>query len=482
MKKIFLLLILCQSFFAAAQTLSLSDEIHIGGAVGYGIIGKYNDRVLFFLLDNKEVKLRAYDNKLHKLWERDLEPDRKNNATILEVLGSRQDFNLIYQYRKKNHNYIKIHKYDGQAKLLDSTTVYDWGKDYLSPKLELMYSEDKKSLLIYEFIESHRIKAVAIDLDSLRPIWDKTLEIKSDWGRSDRFEQLLFTNQAEFYAIIEEDNRINSEKHRFEITKYSKEQGEKAFVLPITDMVSIDVKFSFDNINKQLVAAGLYSGKNFFRSQGHYFISLPPQYAEGGTFKFALHPFDDELASALLGKKITDTKGLTDLKVQDIVHRLDGGILAIIEQAKIVERRSSATPTTNTGRFFGGGAAALGLSMDYFYENVFALSISPQGQAQWRTIFHKKQISQDDDARFSSYFLAKTPSALRFLFNDEVERSTTVSEFVLNGAGEGERHAIMNTQGQDLYLRFRDAMQIAANEIIVPSDDKRRVRLVKIQF
>ena len=172
---------------------------------------------------------------------------------------------------------------------------------------------------------------------------------------------------------------------------------------------------------------------------------------------------------------------MVDLKVQDIVHRLDGGILAIIEQAKIIERRS--TPTmTNTGRFLGGGAAALGLAMDYFYENVLVMSISPTGEAQWRSIFHKKQISQDDDARFSSYFLAKTPTALRFLFNDEVERSTTVSEFVLNGAGEGERHAIMNTQGQDLFLRFRDALQIAANEIIVPSDDRRRVRLVKIQY
>ena len=252
--------------------------------------------------------------------------------------------------------------------------------------------------------------------------------------------------------------------------------------MPIADMVSLDVKFSFDNINKQLVAAGLYSAKNFMRAQGHYFISLPPQYIEGGKFTFALHPFDDEFASALLGKKITDTKGLYDLKVQDIVHRLDGGILAVIEQAKIVERRISATPTTNIGRYFGGGASALGLSMDYFYENVFAMSISPEGEAQWRTIFHKKQISQDDDARFSSYFLAKTSVAVRFLYNDEVERSTTVSEFVLNGAGDGERHAIMNTQGQDLFLRFRDAMQIAANEIIVPSDDKRRVRLVKIEY
>ncbi len=481
MKKLLTILILLQSFVAIAQTLSMSDEISIGGADGYGLIGKYNDRILFFLLDDREVKLRAYDAKLHKMWERELEPDRKNSATILEVLGTRQDFNLIYQYRKKNHNYIKIHKYDGQAKLLDSTTVYDWGKDFTSPKLELLYSEDKKSILIYEVIENHRIKALAVNLDSLRLIWDKTIEIKPDWNRYDRFEQQIFNNQAEFYSIIEEDNRINSEKHRFEITKYSKESGEKTFSLPITDMVSLDVKFSFDNVNKRLVAAGLYSAKNFIRAQGHYFISLPPQYIENGNFTFAIHPFDDDLASALLGKKITDTKGLVDLKVQDIVHRLDGGILAIIEQAKLVERRSTST-MTNTGRYLGGGASALGLSMDYFYENVFAMSIAPNGEAQWRSIFHKKQISQDDDARFSSFFLAKTPSALRFLFNDEIERSTTVSEFVLTGAGEGERHAIMNTQGKDLYLRFRDAMQVAANEIIVPSDDRRRVRLIKIQY
>ncbi len=480
MKKRLTFLVLFQSVFAIAQTLSLSEEISIAGADGYGIIGKYNERVLFFLLDDKEVKLRAYDGKLHKLWERELEPERKNNATILEVLGTRQDFNLIYQYRKKNHNYIKIHKYDGQAKMLDSATIYDWGKEYITPKLELLYSEDKKSILIFEILESQRIKALAIDLDSLRPIWAKTIDIKPEWKRSDRFEQMLFNNQAEFYAIVEEDNRIDGEKHRFEITKYSKAGGQTTFVLPMTNMVSIDVKFSFDNVNQQLVAAGLYSAKNFFRAQGHFFIRLPPQYSQASTFTFALHPFDDELASSLLGKKITDTKGLTDLRVQDIVHRLDGGILAIIEQAKIVERRSSTT--TNTGRYLGGGVAALGLSMDYFYDNVFALSISPEGKAQWRSIFYKKQISQDDDARFSSYFLVKTPTALRFLFNDEVERSTTVSEFVLNGAGEGERHAIMNTQGQDLFLRFRDAMQIAANEIIVPSDDKRRVRLVKIQY
>ena len=480
MKKLLILFILLFNGVAFAQTLSVSEEISINGSDGYGIIGKYNDRILFFLLNNNEVKLRAYDNKLHKLWERDLEPDRKSNATILEVIGTRQDFNIVYQFRKKNHNYIKIHKYDGQAKLLDSITVYDWGKDFITPKLQLRYSEDRKSVLIYEIVENKRFKALAVSLDSMRKIWDSTIEIKPDWDKPDHFEQILFTNQADFYGITEENNRISDGKHHFSVTKYTKEGGVKYFQLPIKDMASLDVKFSFDNINQQLIGAGLYSVKGFMRAQGHFFISLPPQYSDGGTFTFALHPFDNELASALLGKKITDSKGLEDLRVQEIVHRRDGGILAVIEQAKIVERRSSNS--TIYPRVINGTYSALGMAMDFYYENVFALSIAPDGQAQWRTIFHKKQISQDDDARYSSFFMSKTPSAIRFLFNDEIERATTVSEFVLNGSGEGERHTIMNTEGQDLYLRFHDALQIAANEIIIPSDDKRRVKLVKIEY
>jgi hypothetical protein len=475
MKKLFTFLIIFQTLVATAQTVSVSDEIFITAAEAYGIIGKYNDRILFFLLEDKEVKLKAFDNKLHQMWEREIVPDRKNNATVLDVFGTRQDFNVIYQVRKKNHNYIKIHKYDGQAKLLDSTTVYDWGKDILAPKLAIRYSEDKKSALIYEVIESSQIRGLAVNLDSLRPIWNMTIDLKQDWNRNERFEQLIFNNQAEFYAITEENNRIGAEKHHFAITKYTKESGAKLFHLPMKDIVSLDVKFSYDNVNQQLVAAGLYSAKNFSRAQGHYFFRLPPQYSDGSSFNFTLHPFDDELASAFLGKKITDTKGLTDLKVQDIVHRRDGGILAVIEQVKMVDRRTSFTTT-------GGMSNKGALSMDYFFESAFALSIAPNGEAQWRSIFHKKQISQDDDARFSSFFMAKTPAAIRFLFNDEIDRSTTVSEFILNGAGEGERHTIMNTQGQELYLRFKDAMQTGANEIVVPSDDKRRVKLVKIQY
>jgi hypothetical protein len=53
-----------------------------------------------------------------------------------------------------------------------------------------------------------------------------------------------------------------------------------------------------------------------------------------------------------------------------------------------------------------------------------------------------------------------------------------VSEYNLNSVGENERHSVMNTAGQELYLRFHDGV----NEVIVPSEDRRRIKLVKIQF
>ena len=460
--------------FLTAQTLDISEEIYIGSADGYGIIGKYNERVLFFSLDDSKVKLRALDNKMRKIWEKEVEPDRKGSARILEVLGGKQDFNVIYQFRNKGHNYIKIHKYDAQVKLLDSATIQDWGRDMVSPNLTAIYSEDKKVVMVYELENNNTIKALALSLDSLRPIWFQSFEIKN-FHSDNSYTTAMVNNNGMAVFIKEEDNRMGAlERHRFTI-KHVDAGSIKAYELPLKEMYSIDVKFKFDNVNQRLSAAGIYSNKGFFKGQGYFMMSIPPQYQDT---KIYFQPFDDEFISAIQGKKVVDNKGLGDIRVQEIVHRRDGGFLAIIEQVREVER---ITPSSTTSRMLFRGDQAR-LSVDYYYDNAFAISLSPEGVTHWKSIFYKKQSSQDDDARYCSYFLVKTPSALRLLFNDEVERATTVSEYLLNGAGQTERHTIMNTEGQDINLRFRDAMQISANEVIVPSDDRRRVKLVKIQY
>lgn len=452
-----------------AQKLSLSEGVFIGGSDGYGIIGKYNDRVLFFHLDDSKVKIRGLDVNLRKLWDKEVEPDRKNQARVLEVINGKQDFNVIYQFRRKGHNYLKIHKYDPQVKLLDSSIIKDWGRDFIAPTLVTQYSEDKKVALVYELLSGDKCKAVAVSLDSLRPIWETEFELKN-WDYDDKMNQILVTNKAEVYFVSEEDNRnSNLEKHRYSIRHINEAGKINSFDIFVKDIYGIHVKFGFNNQNQQLAAAGLYSNKNFSKAVGYFFINIPPQYSET---KIIYHPFDDEFVTALQGKKVTDNKGLTDLRVQEVVFKRDGGVIAIVEQVREVTRQIG---NTMSGRL----PTRL---IDYYYDNVFAISLDLDGTTQWKSIFYKKQMSQDDDARYCSYFLLKTPTALRFLFNDEIERSTTVSEYVLDGKGQSERHTIFNTNGQDVNLRFRDAMQVGAGEVIVPSDDRRRLRLIKIQY
>ena len=43
--------------------------------------------------------------------------------------------------------------------------------------------------------------------------------------------------------------------------------------VPMKDIYGINVKFGFNNQTQQLVAAGLYSNKNFYKAVGYFFLN-----------------------------------------------------------------------------------------------------------------------------------------------------------------------------------------------------------------
>ena len=71
---------------------------------------------------------------------------------------------------------------------------------------------------------------------------------------------------------------------------------------------------------------------------------------------------------------------------------------------------------------------------------------------------------------------------MRLIYNDEIRNENTVSEYIIKGNGEFDRNSILNTASQELRLRFRESMQVAANEILVPSERKSRLKLVRLSF
>jgi hypothetical protein len=120
--------------------------------------------------------------------------------------------------------------------------------------------------------------------------------------------------------------------------------------------------------------------------------------------------------------------------------------------------------------------------VDFYFEDVFTVAFQPEGKVQWKTVLHKRQYSQDDEGTFSSYFLMRNADRLRFLFNDEIKFETTCSEYIMSPLGEYDRNSLFNTDGQNLRLRFRDAVQISSAECLIPSEYRNKLRLVLLRF
>ena len=120
--------------------------------------------------------------------------------------------------------------------------------------------------------------------------------------------------------------------------------------------------------------------------------------------------------------------------------------------------------------------------LDYYFEEMIAVSVHPDGNMHWVEVLHKRQYSQDDDAMFSSFFVFELPSQLRILFNDEIRSENTVSEYIVTGKGLEERKSLMSTDYQNLKLRFREAKQTGNQSLIVPSLRGNRLALVKIDY
>lgn len=482
MKKIIYSTCLFINFLFANQTIGqtylvANDEMSLHRADMYGIIGKIKERVQLYVMRDNKLFITAYDDKLHKLGEREIELEKKGNPQLLDIITSKNDFSAVFSYTKKGHKYLKINKYDVHGRLLDSATIHDFGKMEL-PKLTLLTSEDRQRFLVHGTSEGERLVAVAGRLDTLKVVWNFQFPLK-DWNVEEHFKQIVFNNRADMYVIWEKENRLASlEKHVFCIKTYGL-SGEALDTIRMTEAVNANVKFVYDNQNQRLVAGGFYTKRWNGKIQGSFYMSLQP------TPEILLQPFENEFIAQSLGKKETSHKGLDNLEVRDLVLRRDGGFLMVGEQSQDVARYLAAGGFSTAGtssNYPGFGAPRPRSMIDHYYDDFYLFSFHPKGDLHWKKILPKKQYSHDDGANFSSCFVLKTPSALRLVYNDEIDRSTTVSEYALKGDGTVERHSVMNTEALEIMMRFRDAMQIGANELLVPSEVRGKARLVKISY
>jgi hypothetical protein len=473
MKKFFLLFpFLLTYLFVTAQVLTVSEEIPLSSDVGYEVLGEMGNHLLLFRDRKTEFEIQAFNAQMREAWSKELVLDRRL-PNVLGVVPSQEDFTLIYSYRQKGNTLIKAHRYDPAANLVDSSLLINLGYLFFTPRFELIRSEDRSKLLMYYVENQDIVHTYAFDLPTQSMVWEHKIPLNDFlFGRD--FVQAIVDNRGQASFIFQKDNfRSKRKDHFYQIHTYNGSQEPSLTNIPMQEYLTYDVFFEADNLNNQIVAAGLYAEDNSERAMGFFYLSHTPRKSAAPQVTFTA--FSDEFLQNLLGRDYREGKGLNETSVRELVLRRDGGALLVAERNKQLQRRTSSTSRV----YYDPTERNL---VDFYYEEVFVLSIHPDGALHWETILHKKQYSQDDNGIFSSYFLFETPGRLRFLFNDEIRFENTVSEYVINGLGEYDRNSLFSTTKLDIRLRFRAAIQISPSELVIPSERRNRLKLVRLSY
>jgi hypothetical protein len=467
------MLIMAAAFFqkhVAAQVITASEELSFRNDDFYELAGKLQDEYIVYRLRGGDHELLFFDERLQLRRERQIFPSG-NRQEPLAVKVRDSTIALCYISREKEGGYaLRVEQYSAFGLPLDTAIVSRY--KYSSPSPEVAFSEDEQILLAYDVLYNKGVEVAAFHMGLMNPVWQRSIAFDNPDSPLD-LEQVLVTNGAELFMVFDRNNQKGKiEEHHLDIFHFDyATDSSQRIIIGMAEYLITDARYAYDELNDRVVGTGFVSQDNPSRSDGIFYFGFDPAYPEGQSLSILEIP-KSLISSILSTPAIQKDQSLEGLKAKNLVLRKDGGALLAAEITRVIERQIASS----------GRMVSANFSIDYYYEDVLLLAIHPEGTLHWHSVLHKRQFSQDDNGIYSSFFMATTPEALRFVFNDEIRYENTVSEYVVNGLGRQFRSSVLSTENQKLRLRFSDAMQVGPNELIVPSDFRNKLRLVRIRY
>ena len=458
----------------SGQKVTVSREIGIRNNYAYDILPNIEDHIIFYHDRGPEQQFEIYDNNLRHI--QTIVPElEKRNIVPAGVIAMDTSFNFYYTYRDNDTTYLKVNVYDKNVTLKDTAILSLQSKNVSKGEPKFAFSQDKSKVLIFN-PEDRNIHMQLIDNHRRKLIYEFTLSIKDINLKTD-FEKLEINNRGEIFILGRKSSFWGRE-------------NEKGFLLiriidpsniflhhfnPESDNIS-ELKMDFDEKNQKVAIAGFVTDGDESRSNGYFAFSIRGNDIPADA-EILINRYSPEFLAEVSGKKIGKIKELSDYQLKDIIIRNDGGVIMVCELIKEFTRRSQINTPGQVGDYF-----PLRGFVDYYHEDLILIATFPDGKEHWKKILFKKQFSQDDNGIYSSYFLFKSPSRIKLVYNDEIKNNNTVSEYVFDPMGNTERRSVLSTEYQNLKLRFRDAIQIGPSSLIVPSEKSWKINMVRIDY
>jgi len=457
----------------SAQEVIISPDINIKLDKKYVVLGKKKDHILLFRDQVKTQNIDVFDENLKYKYTREVVLNRIA-PNIIAVVSHRNSASIIYSSSGKDS--LELHQYviNDLGEMQDTVVLGTYPNKRFKGNFRYSYSEDNNSIAVFTKGKESSLNLFMIDLNAQKISWES--EIKSYEPEPEyKFKDMVISNEQEVIMLYERwNNRTKAKSHSI-LIKHISEGMSSAYEAEINmpQYLSKDIHLTYDDVNEAILVIGLYTEANRSSALGYFYYSTPlsSMSADG---EVVYQPFDQLFVQTVNGKRRGVNNTLDYYFIKDVVFQQDGSFLWIGEMYKQYIRRTPS-PYNRAGDGLTG-------FIDHYTEDVIVVSVDKSHTELWKNVIYKKQFSQDDDAIYSSYGLMKTPSRFQIIFNDEVKKNNTASSYSLDPIGNMVRKTVLNTEYENLRLRFEDAEQISSNSILVVSETSGALNLVKITF
>ncbi|MBK8621417.1 MAG: hypothetical protein IPN79_06585 [Saprospiraceae bacterium] len=458
----------------SAQKVVVSKEINVKNNYAYDIFPDINRNIIFYHDRGQEHLLEIYDENLTFQHSSEINfPDK--NVDIISVEKADSILNVFFHWKEPPFFHLAKMSIDQNGKQLDSISIVFSLESVIPPKFRHVTSDDGSKLAIF-WVENKFFNYMVLsnknqcEIIEAGKIENKNFNFKTD------FMGIILTNQGNIFLLGQKARSWNNlSEESFMLLAIENQEYNLQYLRAKNYLIS-QLKMKYDEKNKKLCFAGLLSKNVEDAAVGYFTYSLTGKETDIELFVNE-QLFSLEFIGEVYGKKTTKIKKINDIFLENMILREDGGSLLVLEIKKEFLRRAGSGGITRFGDVYNGRGY-----IDYYNEDIIVLALHADGSEFWKKILYKKQFSQDDNAMYSSCFLFLTPTRLKFVYNDEIKSNNTVSEYVIDPLGNVERKSVLNTQYQNLKLRFKDAIQTSGNTMIVPSEYINKVNLVRIEY
>lgn len=462
---IIVLLCICGINGLEAQKVTVSPEVLLRDDYSFALLGEVEDKVLLVRNKGYNQALSIYNEGLGFVQEVPLEfEERKVN--LIGFVTNDYDFTSYYSYRNGSKEYVKAVKMSAFGEKFYEDTLFVRENVFISEYYNIYGSSDDRYVLVSNIIDDGTLHLMLYDNQEMELLFENKLAIQGVSMRTD-LKSIKLTKSGKVGILFEKYNSMfRKDAHHFRLITIDPENEILDTRIDFQDKYSVSVALMENDKKNSFEILGLYGNRYENMSNGYFLF-------DGEVI--SVYNFPENMLDAIyLGDK-RKLDGIEDYGLFDIIRRKDGGYVLVMESNKEFFR------STSGARPFRSGGYRVGIT-DYYNEDILVMSLDPNGAFKWNTILPKKQFSQDDDGVYSSFFVFKTPSALRFVYNDEIKSNNTVSEYVLNPAGIYERNSVLSTAYEKLKLRIRSAVQISSNSYLLTSERNNRLNIVKIEY